>query len=223
MYLQEVVVFKNKLIELEGGFRKIFVIGLSIIRDAIPVIGSESAKVKGVSVINLTQGGGRAKMEETLASRPNIELLGDSGTNDICVISCLGNEIVREGGGEVRKKTKCNNVWLVPRPTTTDDEGTDALVKNTEGVLDHILGAFKGNIKVLGPSPRHLRPCCDHLVREENGHRVDKVTYCQRLRHVPWKKNWSKRREGWIYSLGKYLYISRGGVGGWERPGSPDT
>ena len=100
--------------------------------------------------------------------------------NDICVISCVGNEIVREGGGEVRNKTKCNNVWLVPRPITIDDEGTDALVKNTEGVIGHILSAFKGNIKVLGPSPRHLRPCCDnkdYLVSEENGHRVDMVTF----------------------------------------------
>ena len=41
---EEGVVFKNKLIELEGEFRKIFAIGSSIIREAIPVIELESAK-----------------------------------------------------------------------------------------------------------------------------------------------------------------------------------
>ena len=49
-------VFKNKLIELEGVFRK--VIGSSIIRDTVLVIELKFTKVKGVSMINLTWGGG---------------------------------------------------------------------------------------------------------------------------------------------------------------------
>ena len=45
------------MVELEGGFRKIFLMGSSIIKNAILVVESESAEIRGVSVVNLARGG----------------------------------------------------------------------------------------------------------------------------------------------------------------------
>ena len=72
--------------------------------------------------------------------------------------------------------TKCSKVWLVPRPVAIGDDGTEVLISKLEVVIDQVLGVFKGNIKVFGPSPRHIGPCCnnkEHLVMEENGNQVD--------------------------------------------------
>ena len=54
-----------------------------------------------------------------------------------------------------RNLTKCNKVWLVPRPVTIGDDGTEVLISKLEVVIDQVLGFFKGNIKFFGPWPRH--------------------------------------------------------------------
>ena len=92
-------VFKNKLIELEGVFRK--VIGSSIIRDTVLVIELKFTKVKGVSMINLTWGVGMVKMEKNLESRHYIELLGGTHLQLHHKLSRKQNR--KRGVGEVRK------------------------------------------------------------------------------------------------------------------------
>ena len=148
--------FKNKMVELEGGFRKIFVMGSSIIKNAVPVVESESAKIRGVSVVNLARGGAKiGDLGEIIST--NKDSLDDSRADDICVISCLGNELIvsGEGDGVERNLTKCNKVWLVPRLVTKGDDGTEVLISKLEVVIDQVLGFFKGNIKFFGPWPRH--------------------------------------------------------------------
>ena len=76
----------------------------------------------------------------------NKDSLDDSRADDICVISCLGNELIvgGEGGGVERNLTKCNKVWLVPRLVTIGDDGTEVLISKLEVVIDQVLGVFKG-------------------------------------------------------------------------------
>ena len=53
---EEAEFFLNKMVELEGEYRKIFAMGSSIIKNAGLVVESESAKIRGVSVVNLARG-----------------------------------------------------------------------------------------------------------------------------------------------------------------------
>ena len=91
--------FKNIMVELEGGFRKIFLMGSSIIKNVVPVVESESAKIRGVSVVNLARGGAKiGDLGEIIST--NKDSLDDSRADDICVISCLGNELIVSGEGD---------------------------------------------------------------------------------------------------------------------------
>ena len=78
---------------MRGGSRNIFVIGASIIKQAVPVFKAKLSKDKyrGLNVINMAQKGGGVGQ---IIGKLNSKQLEDSREDEICVISFLGNEPV---------------------------------------------------------------------------------------------------------------------------------
>ena len=49
------------------------------------------------------------------------------------------------------------------------------------GVSDYVLGIFNGRVKVLGPSPRHIKPCCEYKAHLVKGPKETRWTWSHSL------------------------------------------
>ena len=70
--------------------------------------------------------------------------------------------------------------WHLLHPEILDDEDVNGLINKTSTLVHKIQETFKGKIKILGPFPRHLEPCCNdtkHKIPMGNIHIQSKLDY----------------------------------------------
>ena len=150
--------------------KKIFLAGSSILRDAAP------------SLINITKNQGvevftAFKSNDFLnfLRRCDKSLFKSADKNDICILSFLGNLMLYKASHKT-----AGGVVHLESPALPTDEDMGLLILDLGRVLRSLLDCFPGRIFLLGPTPRHVTPCCDatdHAINSLDGSPLDMVAY----------------------------------------------
>ena len=77
-------------------------------------------------------------------------------TQDTLILHFFGNSAFKHG-----KFYLAMGNWHLLHPEILDDEDVNGLFNKTSTLVHKIQETFKGKIKILGPFPRHLEPCCN--------------------------------------------------------------
>ena len=150
--------------------KKIFLAGSSILKAASqPLI--TLAKNKGVEVYTAFQSNDFL----TYLRKLDKSLFKHANKDDICIVSFLGNLMLLKSS----HKTADGAVHL-DGPGIPSDEDVGLLILDLGRVIRSLLDCFPGRIYLLGPTPRHLTPCCnnpDHAVKGLDGLTLDMMAY----------------------------------------------
>ncbi len=150
--------------------RKIFLAGSSILRDAAPTLINLS-KDKGVQVYSAF------KSNDFLGFLRNLDksLFKSADKNDICILNFFGNLMLYKASHKT-----VEGVVHLDGPALPTDEDIGLLILDLGRVLRSLLDSFPGRIFLLGPTPRHVTPCCNdtnHAINSLDGSPLDMVAY----------------------------------------------
>ena len=109
-----------------------------------------------------------------------LETLTHGTYDDICVISFLGNHLLKKKAFYPEEVDKDNRIWHLREPTLLTEEGFNLLMADVSHMLREVRGKFKGAIYLLGPFPRFFDNCCDtpsHQIKDDLHEPVDMVKY----------------------------------------------
>ena len=124
---------------------QLFLMGSSILRGCVGAI-TDSAKNSGFKVVNLCKGGDFLKL---------ISLPKSENKEDTIVLLFLGNNIFSKSNF-----FKAKGVWHMVNPQFLNDREINELLVGIENLYTKLRVGFKGKIKLFGPLPRFLSPCC---------------------------------------------------------------
>jgi len=143
--------------------------------------------------------------------------LSKSKTDDVLIISCLGNNMVtnKVGGDPIVKR--CNKRFSVVDAVILGSETMAELMGTLTCLINKVSKSFKGWVKVLGPPPRYISPCCDlekHKIRDPQGNIVRMQNYIQGVNgFFEQQQSLNMEIKGGIYLMEMHLWR-----GGWSLP-----
>ena len=127
----------------------IFLVGTSILdRVADPLI--EMTKKLDVKVVKCCRGG------NFLENWRKIKLPVSNSSKDVLILHFLGNNMFEHKG--VVKDEK--GAFHLNLPSFLSDSKINSLINQTVQIVKAIRTNFMGIIKLVGPFPRILKPCC---------------------------------------------------------------
>ena len=138
----------------------LFLLGASILRGVEVALAPLVARF-GIDTINLCKGG------RVMDKFSNSELPSSQKPKDILILHLFGNYIFEC----IDFSLECGRYHLTCPQFLSDDE-INLLINKAHIFISKVLANFNGIVKLVGPFPRHIDPCCAISI-----HQIDTPLY----------------------------------------------
>ena len=127
---------------------KLFLLGAYILRDVDVALSPLVARF-GIDTINLCKGG------KVMDKLDFLDLPRSEKPKDVLILHLFGNYVF-----ECYYVALENGNYHMTCPQFLSDFDIDHLIRKTHAFISKILENFKGIVKLVGPFPRYISPCC---------------------------------------------------------------